>query len=301
MTKKKDIALVLSSGGARGFAHIGVINSLIKHDYNITSIAGSSMGALVGGLFATGQLKKFEDWARNLDRRTVLKLVDITISSNGLVKGEKLIQELESLIPEQNIEDLDIPYCAVATDILNEKEILFKSGNLYNAIRASIAIPTVLKPFKVGKIHLIDGGVVNPIPSNRVKRHDNDLLFVANVNGREPVEIPVETYKQQAGEKPKPTDIAMEEQEKQFFNRVKDSLSKMFSHDEKRIGYFNLINKSTSLMLQILSEHSLSKNPPDALINMHRNKFGTFDFDKAAEIIDYGESVTDEVLKNSDH
>ncbi|MEA1873518.1 MAG: patatin-like phospholipase family protein [Bacteroidota bacterium] len=297
MTKKKNIALVLSSGGARGFAHIGVINSLIKHNYNITSIAGTSMGALVGGLYATGQLKKFEDWARNLDRRAVLKLVDITLSSNGLVKGEKIIQELESLIPEQNIEDLDIPYCAVATDILNEKEIVFKSGNLYNAIRASIAIPTILKPFKIGNIHLIDGGVINPIPSNRIKRHKGDLLFVANVDGIEPVEIPVETYKQQVDEKPEPIDITIEEQEKQFSERVKDSLSKMFSHDEKRIGYFNLINKSTSLMLQIISEYSLSMNPPDTLINMQRNKFGTFDFDKAAEIIDYGESITDEVIK----
>ncbi|MDA3910211.1 MAG: patatin-like phospholipase family protein [Bacteroidales bacterium] len=300
MTKKKEIALVLSSGGARGFAHIGVIKSLEKNGYKIKSISGASMGALVGGLYATGQLYKFEEWARNLDKREVLKLVDITLTSSGLIKGEKLIHELENLIPKQNIKDLEIPYCAVATDILNEKEIVFRSGNLYNAIRASIAIPTVLKPFKIGDIQLIDGGVVNPIPSNRIKRHKGDKLFVANVNGRTPVETPVETYKEQIGDNPPaPVDIEIEEQDKQFFTRVKDQLSKMMSStNQSRIGYFNLVNKSTSLMLQTISEHSLKETPPDLLFNIPRKKFGTFDFDKAGDIIDFGESFADDVLKD---
>ncbi len=298
MAKKKKVALVLSSGGARGFAHIGVINSLEKHGYEITSIAGASMGALVGGLYATGKLRVFEEWAKKLDRKAVLRLVDITISSNGLVKGEKIINELENLIPEQNIEDLKIPFCAVTTDILNEKEVIFKSGNLYNAIRASIAIPTVFKPQKAGDVQLIDGGVVNPIPINRIARHKKDVLFVSNVNGRKSVETPVETYEYYLKNKEKQATKESKEEE-QLIEKIKHRLSKLIpSNNEDRIGYFNLINKSTSLMLQIISEHSLKEMPPDLLFNIPREQFGTFDFDKASDIIAFGESFTDKALKN---
>jgi len=181
---KRNIALVLSSGGARGFAHIGAINTLEKEGFNITSVAGTSMGALVGGIYATGQLKTFEEWVCSLDIKEVLRLTDFTISKQGLVKGRKVIDKMKEIVPDRNIETLPIPYCAVATDILNGVESIFTSGNLYDAIRASISIPTVFQPFKIGNNYYIDEGVLNPIPINHVKRSGNDILVVVNVNSR---------------------------------------------------------------------------------------------------------------------
>jgi NTE family protein len=287
---KRDVALVLSSGGARGIAHIGVIKTLLKHDFNITSIAGTSMGALVGGLYSTGQLDKFEDWLINLDKRAVLGLVDFTISSNGLLKGEKIIKELEGLIPNQNIEDLKIPFCAVATDILNEKEVVFKTGKLYDAIRASISIPTVFKPYKIEDRQLVDGGVLNPIPTNRVSRNRNDLLFIVDVNSR--IEDRFQLNKNELKIEVK------EDKMQKTLNAIHNKLNTIIpDHNRDRIGYFNLINRSTNIMLHIISEYTLDKYPPDMLISISRQSFGTYDFYKAADIIKNGELATEMALK----
>jgi NTE family protein len=301
MSDSKDIALVLSSGGDRGFAHIGVINVLEKHGFNITSIAGTSMGALVGGFYATGMLKHFEEWAVKLDKLAVLKLVDITISSNGIMKGEKLIKELESLIPERNIEDLNIPFCAIATDIMNEKEIVFRSGKLYDAIRASIAIPTVLKPHKIENLQLIDGGVLNPIPSNRIQRNKRDLLVVSNVNGRSSKEKPFNYYQEIKTEiKLAENKSGQAEEDQQFFVNILKKLNKLIpSHNDDRIGYFNLFHQSTGLMLQTLSDQTNQAIPPDLLIDIPRSRFGTFDFYKAKDIIHEGEIFAETALKDA--
>ncbi len=297
--KKKDVALVLSSGGARGIAHIGVINALEKHGYNITSISGSSMGALVGGIYAAGRLKTLEDWVKNLTKMDVFKLMDFTISASGLMKGEKLIAELEDMIPDRNIEDLDMPYCAVATDIINEEEVVFNKGKLYDAIRASISIPTVLKPHVMDGRHLVDGGVMNPIPSNRVERSKSDLLVVSNVNSRleksrEKPSTPEEAPKSEIS---LPEDVNMARKAiislQQNFNRIVSPTSK------NNIGIFNLMNRSIALMLRIISENTLSEYPPDILIETDRNKYGTFDFYKASEIIEYGEKACEKAIKDT--
>jgi NTE family protein len=295
MGKKKEVALVLSSGGARGMAHIGVINALEKHGYKITSISGASMGALVGGIYAAGKLDVLENWFKQLDKRRVLSLVDITISANGLVKGEKVIREMEEMIPDRSIESLDIPFSAVATDILNEEEIVFESGKLYDAIRASISIPTVLTPHKVDGRQLVDGGVVNPIPCNRVQRKKRDLLIVSDVNARIDQEMPVITKKPDEDNisKSKDSSPAM-----RTLNAIHERLSKIIpSSNKDKIGLFNLVNRSTSLMLHIISENTLEKYPPDVLVNVDRNSFGTFDFYKAGDIIKAGEKACEKALE----
>ncbi|MGC9330949.1 MAG: patatin-like phospholipase family protein [Bacteroidales bacterium] len=295
--KRKDVALVLSSGGARGIAHIGVINALEKHGYNITSISGSSMGALVGGIYAAGSLKTLEDWVKTLTKMEVFKLMDFTISTSGLLKGEKLITELEDMIPDRNIEELDIPYCAVATDIINEEEVVFTKGKLYDAIRASISIPTVLKPYVMDGRHLVDGGVMNPIPSNRVERSKTDLLVVSNVNSRLD-EDPGKPSTPEEAPTPKisvPEDVNMAR--KAIIN-LQQNISKLISPtSNNKTGIFNLMNRSISLMLHIISENSLREYPPDILVQTDRNKYGTFDFYKSAEIIQYGEDACEEALK----
>jgi NTE family protein len=283
----KNVALVLSSGGARGFAHIGVIKVLEKEGYKITSVAGTSMGALVGGIYATGQLANFEEWICSLDIKEVLRLTDLSISNKGLVKGKKIIEKMKEIVPERNIEDLDIPFCAVATDILNGNEKIFTRGKLYDAIRASISIPTVFQPFQIGENHYVDGGVLNPIPINRITRRENDLLVVVDVNSLIPFE----------------REPAVEDNTiyKKYFRQLKIIQNKQNSviprNKKDEISLFNLTNKSISLMLHQISALTLKNYKPDLSINISKESFGTYDFYKAREIIREGESAARKALE----
>ena len=191
-SKSKNVALVLSSGGARGMAHIGVIESLLENGYTITSISGSSMGAVVGGAYAAGQLEKYTNWLLQLDKLEVFKLIDFTLSAQGFIRGERVFNEMKKFISDRKIEELDIPFAAVAYDILNRKEVVFTEGSLYTGLRASAAIPNVLKPSSVDGAELVDGGICSPIPMDYVKRHRDDILVVSNVNASIPYEPPHE-------------------------------------------------------------------------------------------------------------
>ncbi|MCK4813346.1 MAG: patatin-like phospholipase family protein [Candidatus Marinimicrobia bacterium] len=282
---KKDIALVLSSGGAKGFAHVGVIQALERHGFNITSVAGTSMGSLVGGLYATGELNNFLKFIDTLDLFEVLKLTDFTVSNKGLVKGDRIIERMKEMIPDRNIEDLDIPYCAIATDIVNGKEKVFTSGKLYDAIRASISIPTVFKPVKIDGHFYVDGGVLNPIPINRVARKRRDIVIAVNVNAAIPPE---------KKEKETPLENKYVEQIKQMYAKIGNLIPK---NKTDNIGYFNLTTKTINLMLNQISEMTLEQNSPDILINISNEQYGTFDFYKAKEIIATGDNAAEKAIK----
>jgi len=284
---KKNVALVLSSGGARGFAHIGVIKVLEKHGYNITSVAGTSMGALVGGIYATGELKELEEWLCSLDMMEVLKLTDFSISKKGLVKGIKVIDKMKEIVPERNIESLPIPFCAVATDIINDEEKIFTEGNLYDAIRASISIPDVFQPFQIGGNYYIDGGVVNPIPVNRVRRNGDDLLFVVNVNA--PIPYINNTIK--AEEK----SLSSKLLKKLKAINKKTDITNPKNH-KNNMGIINLSSKSISLMLRKISDLTMNQCQTDLAINISRDSFGTYDFYKAKEIIEEGANAAQRAL-----
>ncbi len=276
---KKDVALVLSSGGARGFAHIGVIKILEQNGYHIKSIAGTSMGALVGGIYATGQLQKFEEFVCSLDKMEVLRLTDITISKKGLLKGTKIINKIKEIVPDRKIEDLPIPFCAVATDIIKGTEKTFTEGSLYDAIRASISIPTVFQPFKIGNNYYVDGGVVNPVPINRVRRQKNDILVTVIVNANIPYE--------------KEEVVEERQDDGKYLRMIKllqDKIGKHIPKDKKDdIGIFNLTNNSISIMLNQITTLTLDQQKVDLMIKISRESFGTYDFYKAREIILEGE------------
>ena len=144
--KKRTVALVLGSGGARGLAHIGIIEELLNRGYEITSISGTSMGALVGGIYAAGKLEDFKHWIEGVDKFKMFQLLDFTFRFDGLVKGSRIINTLKELVPDVPIEDLPIPFSAIATDVHAEKEIVFDSGCLFDAIRASISLPSFFRP-----------------------------------------------------------------------------------------------------------------------------------------------------------
>ena len=179
---KQKVALVLSMGGARGIAHIGVIEELLRHNFEITSIARSSMGAMVGAMYASGKLEECKEWLYSWDKRKMWELADLILSRDGLVKGDRFIKELKQIIPVMNIEDLPIPYVAMATDIVCDQEVRFDSGNLYDAIRATISIPMLFRPLRKDGMVLIDGGILNPLPLNQVHRTEGDILIAVDVN-----------------------------------------------------------------------------------------------------------------------
>ena len=181
---KPSVSLVLGSGGARGFAHIGVIRWMTENGLKIESIAGSSMGALIGGIYAAGKLDVYTDWVRALEKKDVLHLLDFTFGSPGLLKGEKIIDFLKELIGESNIEDLPITFTAVATDIQAEKEVWIDEGPLFDAIRASISFPTLFTPFNHHGRILIDGGLLNPIPIAPTARDHTDITIAVNLSGK---------------------------------------------------------------------------------------------------------------------
>jgi NTE family protein len=287
--KKRNVALVLSSGGARGCAHIGAIKALEQNGFNITSIAGTSMGALVGGIYATGQLQLFEDWISSLDMMEVLKLTDFSISKRGLVKGEKVINKIRQIVPERNIEDLAIPFCAVATDIIQGTETVFTEGDLYEAIRASISIPTVFQPLLLNDHYYVDGGLTNPIPVNRVKRFDDDLLVVVDVSAPIP-------YQKKMIESIQPANNKYSEK----IELIKAKFNSLIPSQKKseNIEIFNLSNRSIGTMMRKISELTLEKHQVDLLISISKESFSTYDFYKAKEIIKEGEEVTLNALKD---
>ncbi len=281
---KKNIALVLSGGGARGIAHIGVIEELEMQGFEITSISGTSMGAVVGGVYALGKLKEFKNWLYSLDKKEVFKLIDFTFSSQGLVKGDKVFNKMQEFIPDSNIEDLKIDFSCIATDIINKKEVVYTYGDIFEAIRASVSIPTVLTPIKRGDSLLVDGGVINNIPINHVTRRQNDILIAIHVNA----DIPV--YK------PKLSKKEFNLKQSKYLRKIKEFEEKLkLVHRENHkdnLGYFDLINRTVGLMTNKISNMIIEKYPPDILINVSRDTCGLFDFYKAEELVEIGHYAT---------
>ena len=277
---KQSISLVLSGGAARGIAHIGVIEELEKQDFEIKSIAGNSMGSFIAAMYAMDKLQEYKEWVLTLDKVDVFKLIDFTFSSQGLIKGDRVFNKMKTFFPDRNIEDLKIPYVAVAADITNMKEVVFTEGSIYDAVRASVAIPTVFTPAKKGNTILVDGGVVNPIPINRVKRINGDILIASYVNANIPYDKP-EIIKEDAERK----GSVYKQKIIEFKNKLNEILPK---NSKQHLNYFTLINKSTGLLTHHLSLMNIEKYKPDMLINISRYSCGTFDFFKAEELIETG-------------
>ncbi len=280
---KQTVSLVLSSGSARGIAHIGVIEELERQGLQIKAIAGSSMGALVGGIYASGNLDVFKDWMCKLDKKAVFSLIDFTLSADGIVKGEKVIKELLKMIPDVNIEDLPISYCAVATDIKNGKEVVFEGGSLFEAIRASISVPTVFKPFHYEEMVLIDGGVLNPIPINRVKRRENDLLIAVDVCA--PISHETQITSNKSAIEAANVSIIKE-----------NGLRLLPQNNRKQLNYYTILSQSGSLMVQQISALTIAIYQPDILVKIPVNSYESYHFYKSEEIIKLGETTAKKAI-----
>lgn len=285
---KKKIALVLSGGGARGLAHIGAIETLESHRYEITSIAGCSMGALIGGMYAAGKLPEVKDWVLALDRRKVLSLVDFSLSLTHLVKGDRVMEALKEIVPDVNIEDLPIPYTAVATDWNSGKEVIFDHGSLYDAIRASISIPLFLNPVRREDMLLVDGGLVNSLPLNRVVRHSGDLLFGINVSTHD---YEGELLMQQFVERK----LLSKSMPAAVMNRI------MKHFEGININYVTLLMRTIAIMLEQNTRQQILISRPDLVVQVPMKRYGVFDFDKAAAILQIGKHKTSRALRRFEH
>ncbi len=273
--EKKDVALVLSSGGARGLAHIGAIDELVGQGYHITSVAGCSMGALVGGMYAAGKLAEFKQWMMGIDKKKILSLLDLSLSINHLVKGVKIIDALKEVVPDVNIEDLNIPFCAVATDWESGREVVFRKGSLYEAIRASISLPLFFDPVKRDGMVMVDGGIMNPLPLNRVARTGDDLLVAVNVSAQYDTD---HLRLREVAEQQKPKAVS----------KAVAVLRKLLPGNLD-LNYVTLLTRMYSLMIQQNAVLSAKLYHPDVLVDIAMNRFGSFEYDQVAKISKLGQ------------
>ena len=276
--EKRDVALALSSGGARGLAHIGAIEVLKEQGYNITSIAGCSMGALIGGVYAAGKLEAFREWMKTIDRKKMLELTDFSISFNHFAKGTRIIEAIMEFVPDVSIEDLPIPYCAVATDWKTGREVVFDKGSLFQAIRASISLPSFYEPVLRDGMILIDGGVTNPLPLNRVVRRDGDILVGVDVSGH--------NYKAQGELKHE-----LSERRKENRSLVAQIIDKVIP-DNLDFNYYTMLSRVSSLMIRQNSVLMAQLMKPEILVDIQMSRYGGFDYDKSEKLIAIGRQKT---------
>ena len=289
VARKPTVALALGAGGAKGLAHIGVIEEIEAQGYAIVAIAGSSMGALIGGIHAAGKLDVYRDWVCALAKLDVLRLADWTFSGGGLIKGEKIIETLRGLIGDVRIEELPLAFTAVATDIERGREVWLSRGGLFDAIRASIAIPTVFRPHLIDGRRLVDGALLNPVPVTPLIRESADYLIAVSVDGPAVTAIPPEPPAQPA--------IA----QNGYRHRIGEFIGRVIPRGESRPrepGTLELLTQAMDLMQANLSRLRLAAYAPDLLIQLPHNMALAYEFYRARELIELGRVQARATLAN---
>ena len=295
---KKNVALALASGGPRGFAYIGAIEELEARGYTISSIAGVSASSLVGGIYAAGGLQAFKEWLFGLDPMQVVSMMDFAISKNYLVKGDKVMKAIKERVPEVNIEDLPIPFCAVATDLYTGEEVVFREGPLFDAIRASISIPSMFKPAEWKGRTLVDGGMVNTFPLNRVQRTPGDILVGFNVNQIDAATIQGFLDSRAAlvegrSEKPLLERIQSTLQEFRLVADGRDEHLPVSASD----NYFKILQRSFGIMNCTISRMGIELTPPDILVDLPFDTYhGVYGYSHAEEVATVGRQLMAEAL-----
>nr|WP_224746737.1 patatin-like phospholipase family protein [Pelovirga terrestris] len=282
----------MGSGGARGLAHIGVIQVLEQQGYEIRSISGSSMGALIGGIYAAGQLSTYTQWVTALDRFDVLKLLDLSFSGSAFFKGERIISTLRELIGDRNIEDLPISFTAVATDLDESKEVWLSSGPLFDAIRASIAFPTVFSAMTYKGRTLVDGGLLNPVPIAPTLHDHTDLTIAVSLSGKSRHVAPVTSKS-----------VNINGRGSSYHQKIIDfieSLQRKGNHQNERHdeNFFDVISKSLDAMQSTIARLKLAAYTPDMVIEIPKNVCTIYEFERARELIDIGRQETIDVLRH---
>ena len=289
---KTTVSLVLGSGGARGYSHIGVIEEIERRGYEIVCVAGSSMGALVGGVYAAGRLQEYKQWVTGLTRMEVFKLMDLTLRGEGTIRGERLLARLREICGNPAIEELPIPYTAVSTDLTHQKEVWFQKGSMLDAIRASIAVPGFFTPVVEEERVLVDGGVLNPIPIIPTVAAHADLIIAVDLNAD--IELPQVTlpdtqYLNRSGfsdewhlDIPQPSDDIKEPQD---------------NGAPKVAGRIDVLLNSVEVMQESLGKYKVAGYPPDLLIGIPKDACSFYEFHRATEMIELGRCLAEQSLE----
>ncbi len=293
--KNMTVSLVLGSGGARGLAHIGAIHWLEENSYDIRSISGCSMGALIGGIYACGKLDVFEEWVRAISKFDIVRLLDISWGKQGLVEGERIITALKELIGDRQIEELSIEYTAVAADIKREKEVWLKRGSLFDAIRASISLPLFFTPFEMNGMKLLDGGILNPVPIAPTFEDNTDLTIAINL-GAPPTGNPKLARKDEPQKKQRSSGDGLHAKISDFIDNLKNRTSMEDVGDWKMLS---IADQTFDAMQGTIARQKLAAYPPDHTIMIARDACGTLEFDRADEMITLGYETAARSLGNS--
>lgn len=307
-TPGKRVALVLGAGGARGIAHVGVIEAIEARGYEIAGIAGASMGSLVGGIYAAGRLREYTDWACGLQRGDVLRLLDFVYGFPGLIRGDRVIGALRELVGDHLIEELPIPYTAVATDLASQREVWLTRGKLFDAIRASIAIPMIFTPAHFEGRELVDGGLLAPVPIAATRQMRVDRVIAVDVNGPVPwVNPALEPRHEEMEASHAPSEEPGEGSSEELGLRERmasiwDSLAasvtparKPAGHAKSR-GVMDLMSRSLDTMQAHMARVQLAQDPPDLLIQLSREAATFYEFWRARELVDKGREAAEKAM-----
>lgn len=289
---KKTVALALGSGAARGYTHIGVIDALEARGYEIVMVSGCSMGAVVGGFYCAGQLDIYRNWVCGLKYLDVLKLLDLSLLSGGVIRGDRVFNIISEMLNGQLIEDLPIPFTAVATDLTNKKEIWFQRGSLQDAVRASAAIPSLLSPVASNGRLLVDGAVLNPLPITPCVSAHADCIIAVDLNA----EVPMP---QELSHDP----VIQQKKKQDWFNTLVDKASQWFENKsngrkeaDESLGKLDILNQVFEVMSASLTQYKIAGYPPDLLIKIPLNCCEVYEFYRAEEMIRLGRHIADQAL-----
>jgi NTE family protein len=295
-----SIGLVLGSGAARGFAHIGVMRALMAHGIKPDIIVGTSMGALVGGCYATGQLDTLEAWARALTMRRIISYLDVKIGGAGLIRGGRLTHQLEASIGDHNIEDLPLRFAAIATEVGTGHEVWLTHGSLALALRASYALPGIFPPVLLGGRWLVDGALVNPVPVSAARAFGARVVIAVNMDadrfGRGA------TIASHGSDPDDVQSLAPPTEPRNGFARLRGMFGaehalkrQIVSRDDKP-GFSTVMIESFNIMQDRLTRMRLAGDPPDVHITPRIGHVGWFDFHRAAEAIEVGQAATEKAM-----
>ena len=287
----KTVSLVLGSGGARGHAHIGVIRALHEMGFEVRNISGCSMGSVIGGIYAADKLDTYTEWAFQLTRGDVVKLLDFSFSLRSIFKGERIFDVLKDLVGDRKIEELDKSFTAVATSLEDEEEVWLNSGSLFTAMRSSTAVPGVFSPVTLNGRTLVDGGLVNPLPIAPTLNDSTDFTIAVNLAGIDQEYTPPESVEKEG------------EENNSYRDRIADFLSRLREDDAagsagSDFDAADLLVKSIDIMQGAIARFKLAAYAPDKTIDIPRNACSFFEFHRAEEMADLGYEKARKVLEN---
>ena len=291
--RRPVIGLALGGGAARGFAHIGIVRTLLAHGITPDVVVGTSIGAVVGGAYVTGHLDTLEEWARGLHPRNVLGYLDIRLNGSGLIGGEKLAAQLEAAMGGVLIEDLPVKFATVATEVRTGHEIWLTHGRLVQAMRASYALPGIFAPVLIGDRWLVDGALVNPVPVSAARALGAEIVIAANLSSDvfthsttiyshgQPADVVA------AGESRATEAAAPKRRFGKFFSPER-TMKREFFGGGGRPGISTVMVDAFNIMQDRITRARLAGDPPDLLISPRVGDIGWFDFHRASDLIAHG-------------